>query len=131
MTKDELFLIKELIKESVRAVIKEEIESINKKDFKQVKLLLTKLIKESMNNNAGEVITEGTMVRKNKPAFSREELRDKVIGGEQFQRRPALNISQEQAQNISVNGTLPDIDAPIPYIDKSSIMWKAMKEKID
>jgi len=135
MTKDELILIKELIKESVRAVIKEEIESINRKDFKQVKLLLAKLIKES-SNNTGEFMSEGNAPRKGGSTFSKEELRNKIYGGDPIKPRPSnpiqtLNISQEQAQNISLNGTLPNIDAPIPFIDKSSIMWKSMKEKIE
>lgn len=134
MTKDELILIKELIKESVRAVIREEIESINKKDFKQVKLLLTKIIKESANNGGNYPIMENKS-----SGISKEELRKMVSGGDwptkgarlnENRSMPALNISQEQATNISVNGTLPDIDAPIPFIDKSSMAWKAMEEKI-
>jgi hypothetical protein len=39
-------------------------------------------------------------------------------------------ISQEAGMAMSVDGTLPNVDAPIPFINKGSMAWKEMKEKL-
>ena len=137
MTKEDILLIKELIKESVRTVIKEELANVNKKDLKEVKLLLAKIIKEGLSSNtAGKVVMQeykGTT----DPEFKRK-LREAVAGDfdrviqadSRSVKMPIPAISAEQAANISMNGTLPDIDAPIPFIDKNSATWKSLKEKV-
>lgn len=131
MTNEELFLFKELIKETVRSVIKEEQEnSPIKKELKEVKLLLGKIIKEGY-------------LPKNQPNTSQinEDLRSKIreAVGEDFKTvisRTSQNVSSnisinpEQATNMSINGALPNIDAPIPTISKNSLVWKSLKERV-
>jgi hypothetical protein len=133
MTQDQLILFKELIKETVksavREIVKEEMSMTIKKDLKEVKQLLAKSIKEGRENNSKVQYIER---QSGNPEDFRTKLREAV--GSDF--RPAKSkpimptISPEAGLQISSNGTLPDIDAPIPFIDKSSIMWKDMKEKI-
>jgi len=146
MTKDDIILIKELIKESVRSVIREEIEATNRKDFKDVKLLLAKIIKENAAYKDSTIVeSRHNSYRQmgERPAaednFKKRERLKSMFGKDnsdminesmRFPIAPIPNISQEHATNISLNGTLPDIDAPIPFIDKNSIAWKAMQEKI-
>jgi hypothetical protein len=133
MTQEQLILFKELIKETVKSavrdVVKEEMSITIKKDLREVKQLLAKSIKEGRENNSKVQYIE------KQPVITddfRTKLREAV--GSDF--RPAKStpimpsISQEAGLQMSSNGTLPDIDAPIPFIDKSSIMWKDMKEKI-
>lgn len=137
MTKEDILLIKELIKESVRTVIKEELANVNKKDLKEVKLLLAKIIKEGVAYNGSEKVVMQEHKGTTDPEFKRR-LReavggdfDRVIQADSRSIRSVMPpISAEQAANISVNGTLPDIDAPIPFIDKNSATWKALQEKI-
>jgi hypothetical protein len=133
MTQDQLILFKELIKEAVKSavkdVIKEEIGDTLKKDLREVKQLIAKSIKEGRENNSKLQYLE-------KPVGSTEDFRTKLREAVGSDFRPAKaapimpSISQEAGLQISSNGTLPDIDAPIPFINKGSIMWKEMKEKI-
>ncbi len=134
MTKEEIILIKELIRETVRSVVKEviteEFSPVFKKDMGQVKKLLIKSIQE--NSNVRErPLQKGSL----DGILNRESLRE-AIGGDprQYKQPPAnipvLRISEEQGMQMSQNGSLPDIDAPIPFINKSSIAWKDFKEKL-
>lgn len=123
MTKEELYLFKELIKESVKSIVKETIreELKSNKDLREVKLLLAKTLKEGLSRPFNTTIDEST----------RQKIRESV--GADFQlpaRKPIMSMSPEQAMNVSQNGTLPDFDAPIPAIDKSSVIWKDLKEKV-
>jgi hypothetical protein len=139
MTKDDIILIKELIKEAVGSVIKEAVrdavESNMKKDLKEVKLLLAKVIKEGRAYSAPMV--EQSMTPEERDQL-RKSLREHV--GEDFRTMihdtsnkvmPTMPMmSPEAAQNLSVNGTLPDFDAPIPMINKNSVVYKEMKERV-
>lgn len=123
MTKEELYLFKELIKEAVKSVVKETLreELKSNKDLREVKLLLAKTLKEGASRPLNTTIDEST----------RQKIRESV--GADFQlpaRKPIMSMSPEQAMNVSQNGTLPDFDAPIPVIDKSSVIWKDLKEKV-
>lgn len=123
MTKEELYLFKELIKETVKSVVKETLkeELKSNKDLREVKLLLAKTLKEGVSRPANITIDEST----------RHKIRESV--GADFklpERKPIMSMSPEQAMNISQNGTLPDFDAPIPSINKSSVIWKDLKEKV-
>lgn len=123
MTKEEIYLIKELIKEAVKSVVKETLrEELNSnKDLREVKFLLAKTLKEGASRPASTTIDEST----------RQRIRESV--GADFQppaRKPVMSMSPEQAMNVSQNGTLPDFDAPIPAINKSSVIWKDLKEKV-
>lgn len=125
MTQDQLILFKELIKEAVKSAVKdavkEELESSFKKDLKEVKLLVAKIIKESRTPQQQPVY--------NTPEDFKTKLREAV--GSEFSRKPAIpQMTSEVAMNMSVNGSLPDIDAPIPFIKKDSVVWKEMKERI-
>lgn len=64
MTPNEIILFKEMIKECVRDVIKDELnksKDVFKKDLKEVKILVAGLIKESRNHvSSRETISEDT-----------------------------------------------------------------------
>lgn len=139
MTQDQLILFKELIKEAVKSavkeVVREELESSFKKDLKEVKQLLAKSIKEAreMNEQPRQHQTQQN------PEDFKTKLREAV--GSDFSRRPSApytsgvhqpmpQISEEAGMAMSMNGSLPNVDAPIPFINKSSIVWKDMKEKV-
>lgn len=140
MTQDQLILFKELIKETVKSavkdVIKEELESTFKKDLREVKQLLAKSIKEVREMNE--------QPRQQQSYQNSEDLKTKLreAVGSDFIRKPANNytsatqqpvmsqISEEAGMAMSMNGSLPNVDAPIPFINKSSVMWKDMKETI-
>lgn len=140
MTQDQLILFKELIKETVKSavkdVIKEELEITFKKDLKEVKQLLAKSIKEAREMNEQPRQQQSYQ----NPEDFKTKLREAV--GSDFSRRAAPSyasavqqpvmphISEEAGMAMSMNGSLPNVDAPIPFINKSSIMWKDMKEKI-
>jgi hypothetical protein len=137
MTQDELMLFKELLKETIRSTVKEtiqeELSAVIKKDLKEVKMLLAKSIKESV------AIRENG----NQPQYSpvdKDEMRQRIreaVGGGDYRdsmmtnkRSPLPMMSSDQAANISMNGTLPDFDAPIPMIKKDGIAWKELQERI-
>ena len=139
MTQDQLILFKELIKETVKSavkdVIKEELESTFKKDLKEVKQLLAKSIKEAREMGAQPRLQQPIQ----NPEDFKTKLREAV--GSDFSRRPSSpytsaapqqmpQISEEAGMNMSMNGSLPNIDAPIPFINKASVVWKDMKEKV-
>lgn len=127
MTQDELILFKELMKEAVKSAvkeaIKEEMETSFKKDLKEVKMLLAKSIKEGRTVSSQQVIQS--------PDEFKTRLREAV--GADFQRPVAAQIprmSEEAAMQLSTNGALPNIDAPIPFMKKDSIAWKELKNRI-
>ena len=140
MTQDQLILFKELIKEvvntAVKSAVKEELENSFKKDLKEVKQLLAKSIKEAREVNSQPRPQQSYQ----NPEDFKTKLREAV--GSDFSRRPGNpytsqvqqpmmpQISQEAGMAMSVDGTLPNIDAPIPFINKGSIAWKEMKEKL-
>jgi hypothetical protein len=140
MTQDQLILFKELIKEAVKSAVKdavkEELEASFKKDLKEVKQLLAKSIKEAREVNSQP---RPQQVYSNPEDF-KTKLREAV--GSDFNRRQSSpytsqaqqtvmpNISADAGMNMSMNGTLPNIDAPIPFINKGSIAWKEMREKL-
>lgn len=140
MTQDQLILFKELIKETVKSavkdVIKEELETTFKKDLKEVKQLLAKSIREAREMNEQPRQQQSYQ----NPEDFKTKLREAV--GSDFGKRPGASytsvaqqpvmpkISEEAGMAMSMNGSLPDVDAPIPFINKSSIMWKDMKETI-
>lgn len=127
MTRDELILFKELIQEvvksAVKEAVKEEVDNGIRKELKEVKLLVAKSIKE------------GRVIQTQQPSQSPEEFRTRLreaIGSDYSPRTapPIPKISEEAAMQISTNGTLPDIDAPIPFIKKDSIAWKELKNRV-
>lgn len=135
MTKEEIYLIKALIETTVRSVVKEVLNEqygnndINR-DIKQVKVLLAKVIKEGYAPKTKNDNTE-------KQGSLRDSIREAI--GADFngikaeynkQSAPKIAISEETAMQMSVNGSLPDIDAPIPYISKTSVIWKELKDKV-
>jgi glutamine synthetase adenylyltransferase len=140
MTQDQLILFKELIKEvvntAVKTAVKEELETSFKKDLKEVKQLLAKSIKEAREAN----LQPRPQQSYQNPEDFKTKLREAV--GSDFSRRPASpytsqvqqpmmpQISQEAGMAMSVDGTLPNVDAPIPFINKGSMAWKEMKEKL-
>lgn len=140
MTQDQLILFKELIKEAVKSAVKdavkEELESSFKKDLKEVKQLLAKSIKEVREVNSQPRPQQSYQ----NPEDFKTKLREAV--GSEFSRKavnpytsqvqqPAMpQISEEAGMNMSMNGSLPNIDAPIPFINKGSVVWKEMKEKV-
>lgn len=138
MTQEELILFKELLKETIRSTVKETIQeefsAMLKKDLKEVKMLLVKSIKEST------AIRESGFQPQYGPAVDKNEMRQRIreaVGGDEFRdimtskrKAPIPMMSEEQAVNMSVNGTLPDFDAPIPMIKKDSIAWKELQERI-
>jgi len=131
MTKEEIFLIKELIKETVKSVVKETIREETqaqdvKKDLREVKLLLAKVIKEGYAPVKKEGIDPDL---KSKIREAVGEDFTTVISRTTSNLSSNIRMSPESAANLSVNGTLPDVDAPIPFIDKSSPLWKNLKEK--
>lgn len=135
MTKDEIILIKELIKEAVgsvvRETVKEAIESSMKKDLREVKLLLAKVIKEGYSQPQA-IVEKST-------GINREEMRKAIresVGGDFAPRSSGASsvvprMSEDVAMNMSQNGTLPDFDAPIPKINRNSIIYKELQEKIN
>lgn len=137
MTQDELILFKELLKETIRAtvkeVIQEELASVIKKDLKEVKLLLAKSIKESaaIRESGYQVpvgqIDKSEMKQRIREAVAGDELREMMTAKK---RSPIPMMSEEQAVNMSINGQLPDFDAPIPVIKKDSIAWKELQQRI-
>jgi hypothetical protein len=138
MTLQEIKILKELLKDSIKSVvkevIKEEYNNALKKDLKEVKLLLAKSIREGYIHSSTENVGGNTQ---NREEF-RKKLRESV--GEDFRTVvtkstanvstiPKMSISPEQATQISMNGTLPNVDAPIPMIKKDSQIWRDLKEK--
>ena len=126
MKPEDIILIKELIKEAVENAIE---KSGIKKDLKEAKALSAGVLKHLRENTSPIVETHTPEVSK--------EIKDKIrkaVISEDFQQRPSKApmplISAERAIEISTNGTLPDIDAPIPFIDKKNPIWMAMKERI-
>lgn len=137
MTQEELILFKELVKEAVKSAVKEavrqELNESLKKDLKEVKLLMAKAIKEARENQPVPQYHVQSQPIADSSEF-KARLREAV--GSDFGRKapvaqPAIPpISQEAGMNMSMNGSLPNIDAPIPFINKGSIAWKEMKEKL-
>lgn len=136
MTQDELILFKELLKETIRATVKEtiqeELSAVIKKDLKEVKLLLVKSIKES-----AAIRESGYQQPVSHDKSDMKQRIREAVGGDEFRdmmttkkRSPIPMMSGEQAANISMNGTLPDFDAPIPMIKKDGIAWKELQERI-
>ena len=137
MTQDELILFKELMKETIRSTVKEtiqeELSAMIKKDLKEVKMLLAKSIKESA------AIREGGY-QPQYGAVDKSEIKQRIreaVGGDDFRdmmtskkKIPIPMMSEDQAMNLSTNGTLPDFDAPIPMIKKDGIAWKELQERI-
>jgi hypothetical protein len=135
MTKEELYLVKELIREVVKSTVKEvlleEQKSSNvKKDLKEVKLLLAKVIKEGMVPKNNVENKENLIELRQKLRESVGEDFDTIINRTSYNVSPKLAISSEKAVEIAVNGTLPDFDAPIPNISKDSPIWKELKERV-
>ncbi len=134
MTQEELILFKELVKEAVRSAVKEAVrEELNeslKKDLKEVKLLVAKSIKESRMATTQQPQAQSQLITD--PTEFKNKLREAV--GSDFNMRPTHpqmpKMSEEAAMNMSINGALPDFDAPIPFINKDSIAWREMKEKL-
>lgn len=140
MTQDQLILFKELIKEAVKSAVKdavkEELESSFKKDLKEVKQLLAKSIKEAREMN----VQPRPQQAYQNPEDFKTKLREAV--GSDFNRRPSSaytsqaqqpvmpQISEEAGMNMSINGSLPNVDAPIPFMNKGSMAWKEMKQKL-
>jgi len=133
MTQEEILLFKELIKETVKSVVKEVIKeelasNPIKKDLKEVKLLLAKSIKESR-----AIMVEKMESTPTYPEYS-TKLREAIGGDFESLKRPKApvmpSMSPEKAMGISMNGTLPDFDAPIPFIDKKSAIWEDLNNKI-
>lgn len=128
MTQDELILFKELMKEAVKSAvkeaIKEELENSFKKDLKEVKMLIAKSIKE------GRSIAPPAV--SNSPEDFKTRIREAV--GSDFQKQKTMSqmprMTEEAAMQISTNGSLPDIDAPIPFMKKDSIAWKELQNRI-
>lgn len=140
MTQDQLILFKELIKEAVKSAVKdavkEELEASFRKDLKEVKQLLAKSIKEAREMN----LQPRPQQPNQNPEDFKTKLREAV--GSDFSRRatspysstvqqPVMpQISEDAGMNMSINGTLPNIDAPIPFINKGSVVWKEMRERV-
>lgn len=128
MTQDELILFKELMKEAVKSAvkeaIKEEMENSFKKDLKEVKMLIAKSIKEGRSIPAPLASTS--------PDEFKTRIREAV--GSDFQKQRPIpqmpRLSEEAAMQMSTNGSLPDIDAPIPFIKKDSVAWKELKNRV-
>ena len=128
MTQDELILFKELMKEAVKSAvkeaIKEEMENSFKKDLKEVKMLIAKSIKENRSVGPQQVLQS--------PSEFKTRLREAV--GADFGAAPAASqiprMSEEAAMQMSTNGALPNIDAPIPFMKKDSIAWKELKNRV-
>jgi len=140
MTQEELMLFKELLKETIRSTvketIKEELSGILKKDMKDVKLLLAKSIKESIALRESGNYAPAY----NGPEIDKSEFKQRIreaVGGDEFRdvmtsrkKSPLPMMSEDQAMNISLNGKLPDFDAPIPMMKKDSIAWKEMQDRV-
>ena len=128
MTQDELILFKELMKEAVKSAvkeaIKEEMENSFKKDLKEVKMLIAKSIKEGRAAGPQQVLQSTSEFK--------TRLREAV--GADFVAAPAMSqiprMSEEAAMQMSTNGALPNIDAPIPFMKKDSIAWKELKNRV-
>jgi hypothetical protein len=137
MTQDELILFKELMKETIRSTVKEtiqeELSAMLKKDLKEVKMLLVKSIKESTSNRESGYqpqygpVDKADMKQRIREAVGGDEFRDIVASKRPL---PIPRMSEEQAVNMSMNGTLPDFDAPIPMIKKDGIAWKELQQRI-
>jgi len=136
MTQEELILFKELVKEAVRSAVKdavrEEVNEILKKELKEVKLIMAKTIKEVRETKEAPIYQSQAQPVSN-PSEFKARLREAVGSdfGRRQQAQPIIpQMTQETAMNMSVNGSLPNIDAPIPFINKDSIAWKEMREKL-
>lgn len=134
MTQEELMLFKELLRETVRStvkeVIKEELAPFLKKDLKEVKLLLAKSIKESMAIKESGYTPQRTTLSGEDRARLRESVENDDLREMMTMRKKMPMMSSDQAMQISLNGTLPDIDAPIPIMKKDSIAWRELQERI-
>jgi len=134
MTKEELMLFKELLRETVRStvkeVIKEELAPFLRKDLKEVKLLLAKSIKESMAIKESGYAPQRTTLSGEDRASLRESVENDDLREMMTMRKKMPMMSSDQAMQISLNGTLPDIDAPIPIMKKDSIAWRELQERI-
>lgn len=135
MTKEEFYLLTELIRETVKSTVKEVIReqqesSLIKKDLKEVKFLLAKVLKEGYTPQSQPVTTGISSDLRSK---IREAVGEDVIPTISRTTRNIssnISVSPEQAASISLNGTLPDIDAPIPAMPKNSPIWRDLKEKV-
>jgi hypothetical protein len=135
MNKDELILIKELIREVVRSTVKEVLQEEQKnskvnKDLREVKFLLAKVIKEGYVPKSIEINLGNISELRQKLRESIGEEFSTVINKTTSNVTPKLSISPERAVEISVNGSLPDFDAPIPNMPKNSPIWEEMKKRI-
>ena len=138
MTQDELILFKELMKETIRSTVKEtiqeELSAMLKKDLKEVKMLLVKSIKESTDIRESGYqpqygpVDKADMKQRIREAVGGDEFRDIITSKKPL---PIPRMSEEQAVNMSMNGTLPDFDAPIPMIKKDGIAWKELQQRIN
>ena len=125
--------MKETIRSTVKETIQEELSAMLKKDLKEVKMLLVKSIKESTANRESGYqpqygpVDKADMKQRIREAVGGDEFRDIVTSKRPL---PIPRMSEEQAVNMSMNGTLPDFDAPIPMIKKDGIAWKELQQRI-
>lgn len=140
MTKQEIIIFNELIKQTVKSVvketIKEELETINKsnkKDLREVKLLLAKVIKEGIGGGV-EMTSKSNFLemaemmqgqpqskhKRNMNAFQTtldEALAQKgrnMPGGFQYVPKQTSLPTVAVSGDAMLSGAIPEFDAPIP-----------------
>jgi hypothetical protein len=97
-------------------------------------MLLVKSIKESTANRESGYqpqygpVDKADMKQRIREAVGGDEFRDAITSKKPL---PIPRMSEEQAVNMSMNGTLPDFDAPIPMIKKDGIAWKELQQRIN
>lgn len=127
MTKNEILLLNELVqlnvKSAIRKVVREELDR-----------MYQKMLEEGFSaNKSKETLFEFAQGSSTKTRTVPTDL-PKTIAlrtTSDVQASPIMPpISAEQGLSISTNGSLPDVDAPIPFIKRDSAIWKDLKDKI-
>jgi rRNA-processing protein FCF1 len=135
MTKQEIIILNELIKQTVKntvkETIKEELETLNKnnkKDLREVKLLLAKIIKEGVGSAPVTVSTFLEMAEQLQQPKEKRSLNNfqssleealvqkgkQINGGFQYiPKKENLNVAPISGDAM-LNAALPSFDAPIP-----------------
>lgn len=127
MTKNEILLLNELIqmnvKSAIRKVVREEFDR-----------MYNKMLEEGFSNNKPkENLFEFSQGISPTPRKTQANLPKTIshMTTSNVQATPVMpSITAQEGLSISANGTLPNIDAPIPYIKKDSSIWKDLKDKI-
>jgi len=136
MTSQELSLFKELIKEIVQTQVKESLKEVLpgllKKDLREIKLLLAKVITEGLSPTQSDTFinkAEKRVIKEQAPSVDFNAIRKSRVNEHDSSTYTHKAVVRPIGTVDPLNGTLPEnLDVPFD-IDMSSDIYKAILER--